>query len=172
MIKLILILGLILLVGCTGGITGGSVVDTGGKMKEAILETNKGVIKIELYTDKAPITTENFIGLANKNFYDGLTFHRYVPGFVIQGGDPDGDGTGGSDKSIELEVSPELKHIKGAVAMARSQDPNSARSQFYITLEEASFLDGQYAVFGQVIEGMEVVLELREGDKIEKITIN
>tara|TARA_Y100000310_G_C20598456_1_gene771739 strand:- start:803 stop:1321 length:519 start_codon:yes stop_codon:yes gene_type:complete len=170
--KIILLLSLILLVGCTGGITGGSIIEDGGKMKVATLETNKGTIKFELYTDGAPITTENFIGLVEKQFYDGLTFHRYVPGFVIQGGDPDGDGTGGSDKSIQLEVSEGLKHKKGAVAMARSQDPNSARSQFYITLEETPSLDGQYAVFGQVKEGMDVVLELREGDKIEKITIN
>ena len=141
-------------------------------MKTATIETNKGIIKFELYEEKAPITTKNFIELAESKFYDGLTFHRYEPGFVIQGGDPDGDGTGGSEKSIPLEISPDLKHIKGAVAMARSQDPNSARSQFYITLEAASFLDGNYAVFGQVVEGMDVAMELRAGDKMEKITIS
>tara|TARA_Y100000310_G_scaffold139131_1_gene138365 strand:+ start:19405 stop:19923 length:519 start_codon:yes stop_codon:yes gene_type:complete len=166
-----LILTLALILTACGGATSSAVLD-GGKMKTATIETNKGTIKVELYTEKAPITTKNFIDLANNKFYDGLTYHRYVPGFVIQGGDPEGTGTGGSENSIPLEVSDELKHTKGALAMARSQDPDSARSQYYITLEEQSFLDGKYAVFGQVIEGMEVALELREGDVMNKITIN
>src|SRR3990167_6672163 len=125
------------------------------KMKIAVIETNRGTIKAELYTEKAPITTANFIGLAGSGFYNGLTFHRHEPGFVIQGGDPRGDGTGGSGKTIPLETAPSLTHKKGAVGMARSQEPNSASSQFYICLEDAKFLDKNYAVFGQVTEGMD-----------------
>jgi peptidyl-prolyl cis-trans isomerase B (cyclophilin B) len=137
----------------------------------ATVETNVGVFKFELYEQRAPITTKNFIELAGSKFYDGLTFHRYEPGFVIQGGDPEGTGMGGSDKTIPLEIHPELRHVKGAVAMARSQDPNSASSQWYITLEQVDFLDDNYAVFGKVIEGMDVVLKLRAGDKMEKVTL-
>src|SRR3989338_2427882 len=137
----------------------------------AIVETSKGNFTILLYED-TPVTTENFVTLAQSGFYDGLTFHRYEPGFVIQGGDPNGDGTGSSGKTIPLETNPELTHVKGAVAMARAQDPNSASSQFYITLEDAHFLDGNYAVFGKVIEGMDVVEKLRAGDKMDKVTIN
>src|SRR3990167_4260754 len=126
------------------------------KMKIAVIETNRGTIKAELYTEKAPITTANFIGLAGSGFYNGLTFHRVEPGFVVQGGDPRGDGTGGSGKTIPLEINPSLKHVKGALAMARTNDPNSATSQFYITLAPTQFLDGNYAVFGKVVQGMEV----------------
>ncbi len=100
--------------------------------RTAILETQKGTIKFELKEQEAPITTKNFIDLTQKGFYTSLTFHRYEPGFVIQGGDPRGDGTGGSEKTIPLEIAPSLTHRKGAVGMARSQDPNSASSQFYI----------------------------------------
>jgi len=141
------------------------------KMKIAVIETNRGTIKAELYTEKAPITTANFIGLAGSGFYNGLTFHRVEPGFVVQGGDPRGDGTGGSGKTIPLEINPELKHVKGALAMARTNDPNSATSQFYITLAQTSFLDGNYAVFGKVIEGMEIVEQIEVGDKMNKVYI-
>lgn len=141
------------------------------KMTIAIIETNKGTFKAELFTEDAPITTQNFIDLAQDNFYDGLTWHRYVPGFVIQGGDPDGDGTGGSGKTIPLETSPKLKHGEGALSMARSPDPNSASSQFFVTLAKTPHLDGDYAMFGNVTEGMDVVKKLREGDRIIKITI-
>jgi peptidyl-prolyl cis-trans isomerase B (cyclophilin B) len=138
----------------------------------AVIETEKGTIKFVLYTEEAPITTSNFIELANRNFYEGLKFHRVEPGFVIQGGCPYGTGTGGSDKKIKLEVSPTLKHGEaGAVAMARSNDPNSASSQFYITLGPAAFLDGNYAVFGRVVEGLDVVQQIRKGDVMSKVTI-
>ena len=137
----------------------------------AVLETQKGTIKFELYETEAPITTKNFIDLTNKGFYNGLTFHRIEPGFVIQGGDPKGDGTGGSGKNIPLEIAPTLTHRKGAVGMARSQEPNSASSQFYICLEDAKFLDKNYAIFGLVTEGMEVAAKIRKGDKILKATI-
>jgi len=142
------------------------------KNRIATIETNKGIIKLELYEDKAPKTAANFIMLAENGFYTNLTFHRYEPGFVIQGGDPKGDGTGGSEKTIPLEISKDLTHVKGAVAMARKPDPDSASSQFYLTLEEAHFLDGNYAVFGKVISGMDVVEKLRAGDRMNSLTIN
>jgi cyclophilin family peptidyl-prolyl cis-trans isomerase len=138
--------------------------------RTAVIETNKGRIKIVLYEDLAPITTANFIELAERKFYDGLKFHRVEAGFVIQGGCPYGTGTGGSGKNIPLEVSPNLKHgDAGAVAMARSSDPNSASSQFYITLSPTPFLDGNYAVFGRVADGMDVVQQIRVGDVMNRV---
>src|SRR3989338_4059317 len=144
---------------------------TMSKEKIAVIETNKGTFKFKLYTEDAPITTENFINLANSKFYDGLTFHRYEPGFVIQGGDPKGDGSGGSENKIKLEINPKLTHVKGALGMARSQHPDSASSQFYVALEDSHFLDENYAVFGQVTEGMDVVQSLRVGDKMISVKI-
>ncbi|HEX5081994.1 MAG TPA: peptidylprolyl isomerase [Blastocatellia bacterium] len=142
------------------------------KNRTATIETNKGTIKFELYEDLAPITTGNFIELAQRNFYDGLKFHRVEPNFVIQGGCPYGTGTGGSGKNIPLEVSPNLKHGEaGAVAMARANDPNSASSQFYITLAPTPFLDSKYAVFGRVTEGMDVAGQIRVGDVMNSVTI-
>jgi cyclophilin family peptidyl-prolyl cis-trans isomerase len=138
----------------------------------AVIETNKGTIKFELAEDLAPVTTANFIGLAESNFYNGLTFHRVEPGFVIQGGCPRGNGTGGSDKKIPLEVTPNLKHdAAGTVAMARSSDPNSASCQFYITLAATPFLDMNYAVFGRVTDGLEVVKQIRVGDTMTSVQI-
>lgn len=140
--------------------------------RKAVIETNKGEIKVILNEDLAPITTANFIELANKKFYDGLKFHRVEPDFVIQGGCPHGTGTGGSGKNIPLEVSPQLKHgDAGALAMARATDPNSASSQFYITLSQANFLDGKYAVFGRVIEGMDVVRQIEIGDVMNRVYV-
>jgi peptidyl-prolyl cis-trans isomerase B (cyclophilin B) len=146
--------------------------------RTAIVETEKGTIKFELYEDLAPITAGNFIDLAQKGFYDGLNFHRVEPNFVIQGGCPQGTGTGGyidesgRERRIKLEISPELKHdAAGAVAMARSSNPDSASSQFYITLAPTPFLDMNYAVFGRVTEGLDTVGQIRKGDKITKVTI-
>jgi peptidyl-prolyl cis-trans isomerase B (cyclophilin B) len=140
--------------------------------RTAIIETSKGQIKIILNEDLAPITTANFIQLAERKFYDGLKFHRVEKGFVIQGGCPNGNGTGGSGKTIPLEVSPNLKHgDAGAVAMARSTDPNSASSQFYITLAPTDFLDGNYAVFGRVIEGMDIVRQIQVGDVMNRVYV-
>ena len=124
-----------------------------------------GVIKLELDGDTAPITVQNFMDLANDGFYDGLTFHRIIDGFMIQGGDPNGNGTGGSDKNIVGEFSSngydnDIAHEKGVISMARSQDPNSASSQFFIMVEEAPYLDGEYAAFGHVTEGQDVVDKL------------
>jgi len=147
--------------------------------RKALIETTKGPITIELYEDKAPITAGNFIDLIQRGFYDGLTFHRYEPGFVIQGGDPVGNGTGGfidqqtgRERRIKLEVTPELKHgDAGAVAMARSQNPDSASCQFYITLGPCAFLDMNYAVFGRVTDGMDAVNKLRAGDQMTSVTL-
>jgi peptidyl-prolyl cis-trans isomerase B (cyclophilin B) len=141
-------------------------------IRTAVIETNKGTIKFTLHEELAPITTANFVELAEGGFYDGLTFHRVEPNFVIQGGDPNGNGTGGSSKRIKLEVSPNLKHgDAGAVAMARSQHPDSASSQFYITLGPAPFLDMNYAVFGRVTEGLDVVRQIRVGDRMNSVQI-
>src|SRR5438132_13621973 len=140
--------------------------------RTAVINTNKGVIKAELDEENAPITATNFIELAESGFYNGLKFHRFVSGFVIQGGDPLGTGMGGSKKQIKLETSGKFKHDSaGTLAMARSQDPNSASSQFYITLGSTPHLDGSYATFGKVTEGLEVAQQLREGDKMESVTI-
>jgi peptidyl-prolyl cis-trans isomerase B (cyclophilin B) len=140
--------------------------------RTAVIKTNKGTIRAELDETNAPITTANFIGLADRGFYNGLTFHRHVPGFVIQGGDPSGNGTGGSGKTIKLEVTGKHKHDSaGTLAMARSNNPDSASCQFYITLAPAPSLDGSYATFGKVTEGLDVVQQLRPGDKMESVTI-
>ena len=140
-------------------------------MKTAVLHTNKGIIKFELFEKEASISTKNFIELAESGFYTNLKFHRVVPGFVIQTGDPTGTGAGGSDNKIKLEINPKLKHTLGAVGMARSQDPDSASSQFYITLAPVPDLDGNYAVFGQVTEGMDIVQKIKQGDILEKVEI-
>ena len=123
------------------------------------------VIRLELYPETAPLTVENFLDLVKKGFYNGLTFHRIIFGFMIQGGDPDGNGMGGPGYSIKGEfksngVDNPLKHEKGVISMARSMDPNSAGSQFFIMHEAAPHLDGQYAAFGKVIEGLDVVDEI------------
>ena len=123
---------------------------------------NYGVITAELYADIAPITVTNFVKLVNEKFYDGLTFHRIISGFMIQGGDPLGNGTGGSPDKIKGEFSAngvknDLKHERGVLSMARSSQMNSASSQFFIMHQDAPHLDGQYAAFGKVIKGMEVV---------------
>ncbi len=136
-----------------------------------VMETSKGDITLVLYDD-TPITTGNFVSLIESGFYDGLTFHRYEPGFVVQGGDPLGTGMGGSEKTITLEIVSGRNNDRGTIAMARSSDPNSASSQFYFNLADNSFLDGSYAVFGEVTEGMDVVDSLRVGDTITKITVS
>jgi len=143
----------------------------------ADIETSMGTMTVELYEARAPDTTSNFIELANRGFYNGLIFHRVIDNFMIQGGDPKGDGTGGSEKTIELEIHPELTHVDGAVAMARSAHPDSASSQFYICDGAQSRLDGQYAVFGRVIDGMDVVRAIAEVETdardrpVENVTI-
>ena len=130
-------------------------------MKTFVIEMENGdVMRGELYPEIAPITVENFEKLAGEKFYDGLTFHRVIPGFMIQGGCPRGNGTGGPGYNIKGEfaangVANDLKHTRGVLSMARAMDPNSAGSQFFIMVEDAPHLDGQYAAFGKVTEGMD-----------------
>ena len=121
-----------------------------------------GTISLELDADTAPISVTNFINLANEGFYDGLTFHRIISGFMIQGGDPNGNGTGGSEKTIKGEFSAngvenDISHVRGVISMARANDPDSGSSQFFIVHEDSTSLDGQYAAFGHVTDGMDVV---------------
>ena len=123
---------------------------------QAVLETNQGVIKFKFYPRQAPNHCRNFIKLAEKGFYNGLIFHRVIPGFMLQGGDPSGTGSGGPGWTIAAEFS-DLPHLKGTVSMARTNDPNSAGSQFFIMLDRKPHLDHQYSVFGQVAQGQEVV---------------
>lgn len=138
--------------------------------RTAILETAKGTIKFELKESEAPITTRNFIDLAQKGFYNGLTFHRVIRGFMIQGGCPKGNGTGGPGYSIRDEFHPKLRHMKGAVSMANA-GPNTGGSQFFITEAPQPHLDGKHSVFGQVTEGQNVVESIKNGDKILKVAI-
>jgi cyclophilin family peptidyl-prolyl cis-trans isomerase len=140
------------------------------KTARARITTPKGEIVFTFYPDDAPLHSAAFIKLARAGFYDGLTFHRYEPGFVIQGGDPSGNGTGGPGYNLEAEFN-EHPHIKGTVAMARSSNPNSAGSQFYICLGDAPFLNRQYTVFGHVIEGQQVVDQIRVGDAMTSVAI-
>jgi peptidyl-prolyl cis-trans isomerase B (cyclophilin B) len=167
------------------------------------INTNKGKIVVELDGMDAPMTVGNFVDLANRDFFNGLTFHRVVPGFVIQGGDPLGNGNGGfidpktqQERDIPLEIraigkggkpgefvygktfdtagiqqSPALNHRRGVIAMARASSPNSASSQFYITLADVPSLDGSYAVFGKVVKGMEVVDQIAVGDKMLTVKV-
>jgi len=145
-----------------------------GKTYQAVIYTTKGQVTCQLFPDKAPLSVTNFIQLAKGGFYNGLVFHRVVPKFVIQGGDPDGKGTGGPGYTVAAEIG--LPHIQGALAWARLPDQinpqkKSSGSQFYITLEATPFLDGDYTVFGKTIAGFDVVQNIRQGDKIEKVEI-
>ncbi|MBQ9272553.1 MAG: peptidylprolyl isomerase [Mogibacterium sp.] len=171
---IILALSLIMLAGCGGGSS-----DSGdsGEAQAAEEQTKAegigvhhaeieiadyGTVSVELDGDEAPITVRNFMDLANKGFYDGLTFHRIIDGFMIQGGDPEGNGTGGSGTNITGEfasngIENNIAHEKGVISMARSQDYDSASSQFFIMVEDAPYLDGEYAAFGHVTEGQDIV---------------
>ena len=148
----------------------------------AVFTTNKGTFEVELFEDKSPITTKNFIDLVEKGFYDGLIFHRVIDGFMIQGGDPSGNGTGGPGYHIPDEFHPELKHSDEGVLSMANAGPNTGGSQFFITLAPTPWLDNHHAVFGKVVEGMDVVREIGHtptsyGDRpvhdvvIEKITL-
>ena len=129
-------------------------------------------ISLELDADTAPITVTNFVNLAKDGFYDGLTFHRIIDGFMIQGGDPLGNGTGGSDETIKGEFSDngvenDISHVRGTISMARSSDPDSASSQFFIVHQDSTYLDGQYAAFGHVTDGMDVVDAICEDTPVQ-----
>ena len=138
--------------------------------KSIVIETDRGRFTINVFPDAAPKTVARFTELMKKGFYNGLTFHRIAQKFLIQGGDPSGDGTGGSGQKIQAEFN-EKKHMTGTVGMARTREPDSADSQFYICLEPQPFLDGKYTVFGQVTEGLEVLPKIQEHDVIRRMAV-
>jgi peptidyl-prolyl cis-trans isomerase B (cyclophilin B) len=144
-------------------------IDT-SKAYKATIVTAKGTMEIALDAKAAPVTVNNFVFLAKDRFYDGLTFHRVEPGFVIQGGDPSGDGSGGPGYTIADEASG-LQHEDGVIAMAKASSPNSAGSQFYVTLGAQHDLDGRYTVFGKLTSGQDVPAKIAVGDVITRITI-
>jgi cyclophilin family peptidyl-prolyl cis-trans isomerase len=145
--------------------------DSNGLSKSTVvITTTKGVIKYKFYSKDAPKTVARMVELIQQGFYNGLTFHRVVPGFVIQGGDPSGNGTGGSGQKLPAEFN-ERRHVEGTVAMARAADPNSADSQFYISLGRHPHLDRSYTVFGQVTEGQDAAKQISVGDRMTSVTI-
>jgi len=145
------------------------VGDDGLSEAKIMIKTVHGNIAFKLYPKKAPNTVTRIIELTQQGFYDGIIFHRVIPNFVIQGGDPTGTGTSGSGKNLKAEFN-DIPHIKGTVAMARAQDVDSADSQFYIALTTLPHLDKSYTVFGQVVEGMEILEKIVQGDKIITMT--
>ena len=151
----------------SGATTGAAT--TGGGEGMLIIETAYGTIEAELFPKDAPKTVARIRELAQKGFYNGLSFHRVVPGFVVQGGDPSGNGTGGSGQNLQAEFN-SREHVEGTLAMARAADPNSADSQFYISLGRHPHLDHNYTVFGQVTKGMDAVKKIKHGDKMTKVT--
>lgn len=167
--------------GCSGNTAGDAAGEKDSKTSSEKTLTGKhhaeitiedyGVIQVELDADTAPITVTNFVNLAKDGFYDGLTFHRIISGFMIQGGDPEGNGTGDSGKNIKGEfsgngVENNISHKRGVISMARTNDPDSASSQFFIVHQDSDFLDGQYAAFGEVTEGIEIVDQICENTPV------
>ena len=142
----------------------------GLSLTEATLKTVHGDIVFKFYPKHAPKTVARIIELIQQDFYNGLIFHRVIPNFVVQGGDPDGTGMGGSGQKLKAEFN-DLQHIKGTVAMARAQDPDSADSQFYIALATLPHLDKNYTVFGQVVRGMDILTKIAKGDKILSLSL-
>ena len=140
-------------------------------MKVATITTRRGVIRVQLHDDRAPKTVTNFEKLAGKGFFDGLKFHRVIKDFMIQGGCPRGDGTGGPGYEFEDEFHPELKHDRPGVLSMANSGPNTNGSQFFITHTETPWLDGKHSVFGQVIEGQKVVDAIRQGDVILSVVV-
>ena len=159
-----------LLAGAAGLAVGGCGSDI-AKPAAVVTMEKGGEFRIDFFPEDAPKTVENFVTLAKKGFYDGLTFHRVVPDFVVQGGDPKGNGTGGPGYTIKAEFNKQ-KHLRGSVAMARSQHPDSAGSQFYITYGPTPHLDNNYTVFGRVTSGMEHVDRIKQGDRMKTVVIN
>jgi cyclophilin family peptidyl-prolyl cis-trans isomerase len=148
--------------------------DTEDKVENALIETTLGALELEFFPDKAPNHVENFKKLAGDGFYDKTYFHRVIPGFMVQGGDPntkDGDrstdGTGGSEKNLKAEFN-DINHERGIVSMARSNDPDSASSQFFLMVADSSHLNGQYSAFGKIIKGMDVVDKIVNSDRDER----
>ena len=136
----------------------------------ATFDTDRGPVRIELYPDKAPLTVANFVNLAKRGFYDGLNFHRVIPDFMVQGGCPQGTGTGGPGYKFEDETTNGVRHERGVLSMANA-GPNTNGSQFFITHVATSWLDGKHTVFGKVVEGMDVVDKVAQGDLINAVKI-
>lgn len=171
-VVVIVIIGLIVLINNSISSNNGEEEYLVGKHIVEIDIKDYGKIKVELDADTAPITVTNFINLVNDKFYDGITFHRIIDGFMIQGGDPTGTGYSGSGKTIKGEFSSngvknDISHVRGVISMARSDDVNSASSQFFIVHEDSTFLDGNYAGFGKVLEGMEVIDKIATSVQVE-----
>lgn len=162
----IVLVGVFMVTGC------GKTEYLTGKINVEIEVKDYGTIAVELDADEAPITVTNFVDLVEEGFYDGLTFHRIIDGFMIQGGDPNGDGSGGSSRTIKGEFSSNgvdnsIDHVRGVISMARSSLPNSASSQFFIVQEDSPYLNGEYAAFGHVTSGMEIVDAICEDVQVE-----
>ena len=162
----IVLVGVFMVTGC------GKTEYLTGKINVEIEVKDYGTIAVELDADEAPITVTNFVNLVEDGFYDGLTFHRIIDGFMIQGGDPNGDGSGGSSRTIKGEFSSNgidnsIDHVRGVISMARSSLPNSASSQFFIVQEDSPHLNGEYAAFGHVTSGMEIVDAICEDVQVE-----
>lgn len=161
----VLMMTMLIAAGCSGNHAPQPPSASGADGKQAgsaknhsvVFETSKGNFRVELFEDKAPVTTKNFITLVNKGFYNGLIFHRVIDGFMIQGGDPNGNGTGGPGYSIQDEFNPDLRHSSEGILSMANAGPNTGGSQFFITLAPTPWLDGKHAVFGKVTEGMEAV---------------
>ncbi len=180
--KVVILLGLIIMLGCAGGTVESNSNGGENMNRHVVMKTTLGNIEIELFDDKAPKTAENFAKLVGDGFYDGLKFHRVIPGFMIQGGDPSGDGTGGPGYTIDDEFGKGLKHdSKGILSMANA-GPNTGGSQFFLTVAPAPWLDGKHAIFGKVVDGMDVVEKIvaveRDGNdaplqdvKMEKVSV-
>jgi peptidyl-prolyl cis-trans isomerase A (cyclophilin A) len=160
---IMLVLSVFTAAGCAGSNGAGTVPDkpakqlAGQQNSIAVFETSMGNFKMEIYEDKAPVTAKNFISLVNKGFYNGLIFHRVIAGFMIQGGDPNGDGTGGPGYTIRDEFNPDLKFDSAGVVGMANAGPNTGGSQFFITLAPTPWLNNHYSIFGKVIQGMDVV---------------
>ncbi|MHB9026406.1 MAG: peptidylprolyl isomerase [Armatimonadota bacterium] len=142
-----------------------------GRYLVTIAMEKGGTIEVVLDGSEMPLTTANLVKLVQSGYYNGLTFHRVVPDFVIQGGDPSGNGTGGPGYAIKLEISPTFKHKKGAISMARSQHPDSAGSQFFLCLADTPHLDNNYAVFGWTKSGQDVIDNVKVGDRMQTVTV-
>ena len=163
-------LGLLLLTILFGGLAMSDSADAADPENTLLLRLKNGMVTIEMRPDLAPKHFSRIKELVRDKFYDGLSFHRVIGGFMAQGGDPNGNGTGGSGENIPAEFSQE-PHVRGTLSMARSQSPNSADSQFFIVFARSSFLDGQYSVWGKVVKGMEFVGKIKRGDKADNGTV-
>ncbi len=155
--KLVALIAIVLIVAASGCTQAGDDVAVKKSNRYAVFDTSMGTFKAELFEDKVPITAENFINLSQQGFYDGLIFHRVIDGFMIQGGDPNGDGTGGPGYTIKDEFDDSLRHISAGILSMANRGPDTGGSQFFITLAPTPWLDGKHAIFGRVVDGMEVV---------------